>query len=243
MITQISELRNEEQFSKLYDEINKFATKYTIDLNTKMKQKRIKKTSTKLNDSLITCTIGQREENYDKDKYKTLVFYPIIDSILLEMNDRFSTTNMEILRGISALSPESSTFLEIEQLGALCTMLQNEIQVLNNEIQVLKPMLKQSKSKLTNMIDLYFEILPLQQAFPTILSLLVGALTIPVSSTTTERTFSKMKLIKTVARNSMSDNRLSNLSLLAIERDFQVDYEKIVDAFAMQHKNSRIVLK
>jgi hypothetical protein len=55
--------------------------------------------------------------------------------------------------------------------------------------------------------------------------------------------FSKMKLIKTSARNSMSNNRLSDLSLLAIERDFPVDYERIIDVFAIQHKNSRIMLK
>jgi hypothetical protein len=151
------------------------------------------------------------------------------------------TTLRVILRGISSLSPDSSTFLEIGELKALCVMLQCDIQLLNNEIQVLKPMLKQLKPK--NMIDLYFEVLPFQQAFPSILSLLIGAMTIPVSSTTTERIFSKMKLIKTAARNNMSDNRLSDLSLLAIERDFSIDYEKIIDAFAIQHKNSRIILK
>ncbi len=61
-----------------------------------------------------------------------------------------------------------------------------------------------------------------------LISLIVGALTIPVSSTTTERTFSKMKYIKTAARNSMLDNRLSDLSLIAIERDFNVDYQKLL---------------
>ena len=55
-------------------------------------------------------------------------------------------------------------------------------------------MLKQSKSK--NIVDLYFGTLPFQQAFPTILSLPICSMTIPVASTTTERTFSKMKLIK-----------------------------------------------
>ncbi len=110
-------------------------------------------------------------------------------------------------------------------------MLQFNIQLLNSEIQVLKPMLKQLKPK--NMIDLYFEVLPLKQAFLCILSLIIGAMTIPVSSTTTERTFSKMKLIKTAARNCMSDNRLSDLSLLANERDFCIDYEQIIDAFAI----------
>ncbi len=65
---------------------------------------------------------------------------------------------------------------------------------------------------------------------------------IPVSSTTTDRTFSKMKLIKTSAPNSMADSRLNDLSLLAIERDFAVDYDKVIDAFAIQHRNSRILL-
>jgi hypothetical protein len=241
VINQIGALRNEEEFSKLYDKIIEFSAENNIDLNVKMKVRRTRTTSTRLNNSLITSTIGQREEIDNKNKYRMLIFYPVIDSILLEMNDRFSKTNMEILRGISSLSPDSSTFLEIEELKALCAMSQCDIQLLNNEIQVLKPMLKQTKPK--NIIDLYFEVLPLKQAFPCILSLIIGAMTIPVSSTTTERTFSKMKLIKTAARNSMSDNRLSDLSLLAIERDFCIDYEKIIDAFAIQHKNSRIILK
>ena len=206
-----------------------------------MKERRRTTTSTRFKNFLITSTVGQREAIDSKNKYRVFIFYPVIDSILLEMNDRFSKTNMKILRGISSLSPDSSKFLELEELKALCVMLQSDIHLLNNEIQVLKPMLKQLKPK--NMIDLYFEVLPYKQAFPTILSLLIGAMTIPVSSTTTERTFSKMKLIKTVARDSMSDNRLSDLSLLSIERDFCIDYEKIIDAFAIQHKNSRIILK
>jgi len=68
-------------------------------------------------------------------------------------------------------------------------------------------------------------------------------MTIPVSSSTTERTFSEMKLNNTSVRTSMSDNRLSELSLLAIERNFPLKYERTLDAFGIQHKNSRIMLK
>ncbi|CAF2145094.1 unnamed protein product [Rotaria magnacalcarata] len=238
---QISELRNEEEFSKLYDQIIEFSGENNIDLNNKMKERRTRKTSTRFKNCLITCTIEQREEIDNKNKYRIFAFYPVIDSILVEINDRFSKTNMDILRGVSSLSPDSSTFLEIDELKVLCVMLKSDIQLLNNEIQVRKPMLKQLKPK--NMIDLYFEILPFGQAFPRILSLLIGAMAIPVSSTTTERASSKMKLIKTVARNSMSDSMLIDLLLRAIEREFCVDYEKLIDAFDIQHNNSRIILK
>jgi hypothetical protein len=51
-----------------------------------------------------------------------------------------------------------------------------------------------------------------------------------------------MKLIKTYARNSMGNERLSDLSILAIEKEFIMDFEKVVDVFATKHKNSRIIL-
>jgi hypothetical protein len=52
-----------------------------------------------------------------------------------------------------------------------------------------------------------------------------------------------MKLIKTTARNTMSDSRLNDLCVLAVERDFMIDVDKIMDDFADLHKNSRILLK
>ena len=216
VINQISEIRNEDDFSKLYDKINEFTVENNIDLNVPMRARRAIKPTSRFKNCSITTTIG-REEIGGKSKYRISIFYPVIDSVLLEMNNRFSKTNVEILRAISSLlSTDSSIFLEIEELKSLCMMLQCDIRLLNNEIEVLTPMLKQLKP--TTVVDLYLEVFPLKQSFPSFTSPLIGAMTFPVSSTTAERTFSKMKLIKTVARNSMSDNRLSDLSLLAIER-------------------------
>jgi hypothetical protein len=96
---------------------------------------------------------------------------------------------------------------------------------------------------LHNIVALYIQLLPLKQALPTIMSLLLVALTFPISSTTCERTFTKMKLTKTKTRNSMWDVRLSDLCVLAIERDIVIDLEKVIDRFSEKHKNSRILLK
>lgn len=241
VIDQITQIRSEEEFHKLFEEIIEFGIENGIDLSVKVRQRRKTTTSTRFKDCVISSTLGQREVIGSEDEYRNRIFYPIIDSILVEMHDRFSKSNIEILRAISSLSPDSSTFLEMNNLIYLCRMLKYDDFTLNNEIQVLKPMLKQSKSK--DIVDLYLELLPLQQAFPAFISLLILAMTIPVSSTTTERTFSKMKLIKTSARNSMTDSRLSDLSLLAIERDFDIDYDKVIESFATQHKNCRILLK
>jgi hypothetical protein len=41
----------------------------------------------------------------------------------------------------------------------------------------------------------------------------------------------------------MSDTRLSDLCLLAVERDFNINFEQRMVDFADSHKNSRILLK
>jgi hypothetical protein len=41
----------------------------------------------------------------------------------------------------------------------------------------------------------------------------------------------------------MTDDRLSDLCLIATERDIEVDFEQLIDIFADVYKNSRIMLK
>ncbi|CAF3199720.1 unnamed protein product [Rotaria socialis] len=96
---------------------------------------------------------------------------------------------------------------------------------------------------LGNIIDLYQEWLPLQEAFPVLVALIQSTRTIPMSSTTCERTFSKMRMIKTTVRNTITDERLKDLCVLAAERDIDVNFEQLIDNFASAHKNSLIMLK
>ncbi|KAK9954687.1 hypothetical protein ABG768_016736 [Culter alburnus] len=69
-------------------------------------------------------------------------------------------------------------------------------------------------------------------------------LTLPVSVAAPERSFSKLKLIKTYLRSSMSQERLSGLAILSIERTRarEMDIKDIVDDFA-QRKARRTQLK
>ncbi len=69
--------------------------------------------STRFKNYLVTSTIGQHEEIDNDIKYRTGIFYPEIDSILVEINDYFSKTNMEILCSMSSLPPDNPTFLEV----------------------------------------------------------------------------------------------------------------------------------
>ena len=65
----------------------------------------------------------------------------------------------------------------------------------------------------------------------------------PISRVIREGTFSKMKIIKHYLRKSMSDQRLSDLTILSVERDIPVDYEQVFDQFSEGHKIRRILLQ
>ncbi|XP_042460344.1 zinc finger MYM-type protein 1-like [Zingiber officinale] len=59
-------------------------------------------------------------------------------------------------------------------------------------------------------------------------------LTIPVTVASAERSFSKLKLIKTFLRSTMSQERLNGLAMLSIEKEIieQLDYTDLINIFA-----------
>ncbi|KAL5781907.1 hypothetical protein ACOSP7_006936 [Xanthoceras sorbifolium] len=74
--------------------------------------------------------------------------------------------------------------------------------------------------------------------FPLIDRLIRLILTLPVSTATTERTFSAMKLIKTGLRNKMDDKFLTNYSVVYIEKEIAEKFssESLIDIFLLGNK-------
>ncbi|WOG95684.1 hypothetical protein DCAR_0415011 [Daucus carota subsp. sativus] len=75
--------------------------------------------------------------------------------------------------------------------------------------------------------------------FPNILMAYRILLTIPITVASAERSFSKLKLIKSYLRTSMTQDRLNGLAILSIEKNIlkSIDVEHIIDDFAS--KNAR----
>jgi hypothetical protein len=85
--------------------------------------------------------------------------------------------------------------------------------------------------------------MPIGVAFLNTIRMIKAAITMPIPQVTFEISFSKMKFIKNYGRNSMSDSGLSDLTVLAAERSFEIDFEQVVDVFANNRNNSRIMLR
>jgi hypothetical protein len=69
-------------------------------------------------------------------------------------------------------------------------------------------------------------------------------LTVPVTVASAERSFSKLKLIKTYLRSSMSQDRLNGLATLSIEKEMlkNIDVDVIINDFASQKARKKQLL-
>ena len=115
------------------------------------------------------------------------------------------------------------------------------------EVHQMRRLLERKKEQgetLSSTLEFLSMLKPYKDSFEDIYKLLRFAVTLPVTSASCERSFSCMRRVKTYLRNRMANPRLSNLACLSIhaERTKALDVQKIIDSFALNHSNRRIVL-
>ncbi|GFT25325.1 zinc finger MYM-type protein 1 [Trichonephila clavipes] len=103
---------------------------------------------------------------------------------------------------------------------------------LYEELQLLKTNSLDSINDAKQLIQYILEN-NLEEIYPNIYITIRIMLIVPVSTASAERSFSKLKLIKTYLRNTMSQERLSALSFLSIEAEIaaSVSYDIILKKF------------
>lgn len=74
-----------------------------------------------------------------------------------------------------------------------------------------------------------FHSLNLKPEFQNLYNLIKISLTIPTSSCSVERSFSKLKIIKSRLRSTMGEKRLENLMIISCEKDIKIDYSKVTN--------------
>uniref|UniRef100_A0A8C1KXW0 TTF-type domain-containing protein n=1 Tax=Cyprinus carpio TaxID=7962 RepID=A0A8C1KXW0_CYPCA len=232
----------------LWKSIVDTATKCNIAIENAEK-KRSQKVNSRLGGSVITSTLGQRKCNDgDKDSFRRTIFYPIVDTILGELDRRFSKDNCEIMRGIQALDPKSTCFLQEEAVVHLGEIYESDSEDLSHELHQKRRLLQRKQQSgipnLSGIVDLAVFLEPHKDVFHKFFHLCKKAIALPVSSTACECSFSALNLIKTHLRTTMTDDRLSNLGVLSIEarRAKSLDMDRFIKLFATNHQNRRIHL-
>ena len=91
-----------------------------------------------------------------------------------------------------------------------------------------------NKSKTINQLFQYMHTSRIFLGMPYVYKLYCIFLTIPATTASSERSFSKLKIIKNYRRSTMSQDRHSGLAILSIEKDLanNVDFDAVIQVFA-----------
>eukprot|EP00794_Sanderia_malayensis_P002672 gene2672-3091_t len=97
--------------------------------------------------------------------------------------------------------------------------------------------------EIASISDAFNYCLKYKNVFPLTLRCFKLTLTAPVTSASSERSFSKLKLIKTLIRSTMGQERLQSRMTLACEKDLtdEIDLEDVVANWSKLPKCGRII--
>lgn len=243
--------RSDEKFTEIYREVIKLCEENNIVIPTPTttSAKRSRKIPKKYENYLITEKQDLETDLLtDKDQVKTQIFFSTIDLILSGLNNRFQKCS-NVISAVSALHPNHELFLSFDAIYPLAQNYNSDIEALQSELKLLRKTIKQyeleKKFEIVNIMQLLDMLEIYKLVFQEVYKLAVISVTIPVSSAGCERTFSCLRRLKTYIRNKMTDERLSHLAIINIERVLAktIDLSEVVSEFDAHHNsNRRIVL-
>ncbi|MGH0137546.1 UNVERIFIED_CONTAM: hypothetical protein FKN15_064107 [Acipenser sinensis] len=170
---------------------------------------------------------GGVKSSFEKpeDYYRTEIPYSTLDTLIEEVEDRFSENDLFIFKSLAdVLSSESPSD---ESVGAVSTTYSIDQEDLNSEINLFSRMFKDGIADKSNEEEehtqlekrlRFFREMALRDTLPNLSKLYVLYLTIPVTTASAERSFSSLRQLKTYLRTTMTDARVSNLAILQIEK-------------------------
>lgn len=146
--------------------------------------------------------------NTPEEYFKITIFIPYLDLFIKEIKSRF-IEHQKILKGFQNLFPKTleMTTIEKDEFISLIDFYNDDLADNNKDILVSELKLWQRKilaldKQPTNAMD---ALVICNNMYPNIYKLLQILATLPVSTTSSERSFSSLKRIKTYLRNTMSE--------------------------------------
>ncbi|KAF0748949.1 zinc finger MYM-type protein 1-like [Aphis craccivora] len=210
----------------------------------------------RLKDYFTESSVGNTSNNTLNNSVNELkvLFYSAIDRFMNELDKRFNDTNNNIILTCTIFissdpdyfnfkSPYLQAFLDHYNYFKI-----NPI-FLESEFLIAKNLLSKNKNitredGVHDLFSISKKLLEIPNSFPETLKIISILMTLPVSTASNERFFSSLKRIKTCLRLTMTDERLSDLLVIAVEGDeaSKVDLQEAIDLFA-DMKSRRYPLK
>ena len=150
---------------------------------------RRRKQPRRLEDFITLESTGSRDPLSCSQSIKLNIYFPVLDHFLSELDRRFSTSNLDLMKSLDACNPLSSQFLDSVLLSSLASKYNVNHEFLSNETLLAKRALQENEKEAESVLEVYHQLLQLQTAFPTLTKIFKIALTIVVSTAQCERSF------------------------------------------------------
>ncbi|XP_073219458.1 uncharacterized protein [Cicer arietinum] len=227
----------EDGWDALFTEVKNFCEKHDIEIPD-------------LNDVHSTTKFGrsrlQQGQVTIEHYFRVEIFFTAIDQQLQELNNRFSEQAIDLLTLSCALTPKDN--YKSFNIEKICTLVEkyypvdfNMQEKINLKFQLQHFLIDARQDlnlkNLSTIQELCSCLIATKktQNFYLIDRLLRLIMTLPVSTATTERSFSAMKIIKSRLRNKMEDDFLADTMTIYIEREIaaSITSESIIDDFKL----------
>ncbi|KAI3515564.1 hypothetical protein L1887_14464 [Cichorium endivia] len=227
----------ETGFSKAIDECKEIASEMGID--PVFPQRRSIKRKKSFDESSSSKVSFTAEENF-----RVNYFIYIVEQATSSLETRFQQfKEYDTLFGF--LFPHNLRGIEDEDLKSSCHRLEKALmfeersdidaEELYTELKLFEML---DTNEFNNPIDV-LKFLKELDYFPNACIAYRILLTIPVTVASAERSFSKLKFLKSYLRSTMTQERLSGLAMISIENEIleSINYEELINQFAI--KNAR----
>lgn len=181
---------------------------------------------------------GDRRLDISEDNLRIKVFLPVIDTVIFQLDNRFQGLK-KVIKYFDFLNPFSLVNSTEDDIIKASYDFVNFYNVdissdFTRQLLCIKNLINLKITKNIKQLAMFIIENDFYTTYSEVLSACIIYLTLPVTVASAERTFSKLKLIKNYLRNSMGQNRLSNIALLNIEKEQAniLDMDKIINQFA-----------
>ena len=221
--------RTEQHFKSLWDEVNAVSQQLGFEPPSLPRRRKVPR---RIDDGSEGISFTSCEE-----RIRITLYYALLDCIIEEINDRFKENDIHWIQllHLCLLKWDEATSNHISELETFY-----KLSGIQAEFQVFHAYARKNLTHVKTFHDLANAIVEkdISTMFPGMWDLVRIALCIPVSSASSERSFSALRRLKTYLRSTMGQQRLSNLAMVHIEQEIanKVDYSDIIDIFASKER-------
>ena len=109
----MKKFRSDEAWDHTFNYITDVAKLHDIEIDERRRRKRPQKQVT---DFISDSTQGYRDPLNSSQYLKVTIYFPALDHIISEMNRRFSSMQLSMMKALQSCNPNSSHFLEVSDI-------------------------------------------------------------------------------------------------------------------------------